>query len=136
MPSLVIDASVALALIMPDEAKPVDVTIGRLRTDDAVVPAIWWLEVSNTLLQAERRKRIDAQFVRQALADLGGYRIATETADDELVLPEIVALARRYGLTTYDAAYLELALRHGVPLASFDSGLRSAAKRAGVALLD
>lgn len=136
MPSLVIDASVALALILPDEAKPVDVTIERLRTDDAVVPAIWWMEVSNTLLQAERRKRIDAQFIQQALADLSGFRIATETADDELVLSEIVALARRHGLTIYDAAYLELALRHGVPLASFDGELRAASKRAGITLLD
>ena len=98
----------------------------------ALVPGLWRLEVGNVLSQAERRRRIDASKVASYVDVLAQLPIATDTETEERALRETLALARREHLTTCDAAYLEIAMRRGVPLATLDKALIRAARRVGV----
>ena len=98
----------------------------------ALVPGLWRLEVGNVLSQAERRRRIDASKVASYVDVLAQLPIATDTETEERALRETLALARQERLTTYDAAYLEIAMRRGVPLATLDRALIRAARRVGV----
>src|SRR5690606_20990418 len=100
-----------------------------------LVPAHWWVEVSNGLLMAERRQRTTQADTTEALALLGKLPVETDTETGSHAIGETPALARQYGLTIYDAAYLELAMRHGATLATADSALATAARKAGVDLL-
>ena len=136
MAGLVLDATVALALVMPDERKPQTSTIETMRRDGAVVPGLWWLEVANTLLMASRRRRIGDEFRKLALRDLATLPVSSDAETDMRAWNETLALAERYDLTVYDAAYLELAHRRGLPLASFDGDLRKVARKAKIPLLD
>ena len=105
----------------------------RLSADDgAVVPSIWRYELLNALIVNERRGRLTARDVRQTLADLAEMRIELDGDHDEALL---LRLARQYRLSAYDAAYLEVAVRRELPLASLDHHLVNAATRANVALL-
>ena len=99
----------------------------------AVVPSLWWFEVRNTLVVNERRGRISDVDTGLFLRLLSELDVTTDQSPDG---GQVVALARTHRLTVYDAAYLELALRHDVPLATLDQRLRQAAKQAGVALLE
>jgi len=133
--TFVVDASVTLSWHLDDEPNAYsDAVLGRLATEPAMVPRIWFLEVANGLLIAERRGRITSahsSHVHQALANL------PITADDlslDLALGSILSLARSQNLSAYDASYLELAMREGLPLATVDSDLRTAALAAGVPL--
>ncbi len=128
-----LDASIVLAWAFPDEQNPVaDAALQRLDTDDGVVPALWWFEVRNALITGERRQRLDQAATAEFLRRLSNLPIAVDHTPDESVLLD---LARRYRLSVYDAAYLELAVRLGVPLATTDSDLINAAPQAGVTLL-
>ena len=98
----------------------------------ALVPGLWWLEIGNVLSRAERRKRIAPSKVASYVDVLAELPIATDTETEERALREILALARREHLTTYDAAYLEVAMRRGIPLATLDKTLLRAARRVGV----
>ncbi len=133
--SVVLDASVTLAWIYPDETTPavrsLFETVGR---NGAMVPALWRLELANGLTAAVRRGRIDAALRDAALADLAQADIAVDGETDARAWHETLALADRFRLTLHDAAYLELAQRRGLPLASLDRALRSAAEQAGVAV--
>src|SRR5215831_9743940 len=126
--SLVLDSSATLAWIYSDE-----VTDGIRRLFDTVaetgafVPALWRLEVANSLTIAVRRGRIDAEFRRAALDDLAMLEITTDNQTDTHAWAETLQLADRFRLTLYDAAYLELAHRRGVPLATLDEDLSAAA---------
>jgi predicted nucleic acid-binding protein len=132
-PSLVLDASVNLAWVFEDEAGPyADTVLEALAEVEALVPAIWPLEVGNALLVAERRGRLNQADTSLFLALLGQLPITVEPQRPEQVLGEILALAREQGLSTYDAAYLHLAMRQGLPLATADKSLRQAAARIGV----
>ena len=104
----------------------------RMRRSRAVAPAIFWYEIRNMLLVNERRKRIDAAQGRAALKVLRALPI---DEDGEAEETRQMDLARRQNLTAYDVAYLELALRLGAPLATFDEALRKAAMAEGVELL-
>ena len=95
-------------------------------------PRIWWYELRNALLVNERRGRIFSQQVSDTLADSLALGISMDDQHDESRLLEI---ARRYGLTVYDAAYLEVAFRRGLPLATLDHRLREAAEAIGVAVV-
>jgi predicted nucleic acid-binding protein len=103
--------------------------------DGAVVPAIWRLEVANSLTVASRRGRIDVEFRNAALADLALLDITTDPQTDAYSWTTTLSLADRFRLTLYDAAYLELAHRRSLPLASLDEELRAASRALGIPLL-
>jgi len=133
----VLDASIALAWALPDEASDqADRFLSRVTAKDVLwVPSLWWYEVANALVVAERRKRLtEADGIH--LIDL--YRalpIKTDMVSGTAVIEQLRTLARQYNLTAYDVAYLELALRKGLGLATADLNLQSASKKAGVKIL-
>ena len=97
-----------------------------------VVPGLWHLEIANVLLQAEKRGRITGGDVTMRLDLIAALPITTDSETTARAWREILALARAQGLTTYDAAYLELAIRRGLPLQTKDEALIGAAKRCNV----
>jgi predicted nucleic acid-binding protein len=130
---LVFDASVTLGWYFPDESTPTaDAARRHLATSGAIVPVLWWFEIRNALLVGERRARIDATQTMEILAQLDVLPIRMDQGRDS---GSILALARAHRLTLYDAAYLELALRADVPLATLDQQLAAAARAARVPLL-
>jgi predicted nucleic acid-binding protein len=134
--SVVIDSSVALTWCFDDEASPqTDAFFERVRDEGAVVPALWHLELANVLLQAEKRGRIATGDVATRLELIAQLPIVTDHETSARAWREVIALARAQGLTAYDAAYLELAVRRGLPLSSRDAALKGAARRMGVAIL-
>ncbi len=133
--NFVLDASVALAWAFEDEAGDyAKEVLTHLRTGEAVAPALWPLEVSNGLLVAERRRRITRSDAARFASLLMALPIVVEPPDRRGIFETIPILARRHGLSAYDAHYLELALRGGVPLATLDETLRKAAVSEGVAI--
>jgi predicted nucleic acid-binding protein len=133
--ALVIDSSAALSWCFEDEASPEsDALFEQVRDQGAVVPGLWHLEVANVLLQAERRGRIAAGDVTMRLELIAELPITIDNETTARAWREILALARAEGLTTYDANYLELAIRRGLPLQTKDAALITAAKRSGVAV--
>ena len=133
MTGVILDASAALAWCFENEHTPEsDLLLERVQSDGALVPPIWDLEVGNALLVAERRGRLTSAAVARYVALLESLPI--EPAEDEPAVGELVALARRHGLSTYDASYLFCALRSGWPLATHDAALRAAAITEGGAL--
>lgn len=135
MSQCVLDSSVALAWVLPDEDGTAGALLDRVSETGAVVPGIWPFEVANGLLMAQRRGRITAIEERQALALLGDLPIWTEPAHPVRLWADTLELAETWSLTIYDASYLEAARRLDLPLASFDSALRRAAARCNVTVL-
>jgi len=134
--SFVIDSSVTMTWCFEDEATPqTDHLLRRLTDEGAHVPALWPLEVLNVLMMAERRGRISPtqRHDRQILLRSLPVTVDTETAGQAWTITN--QLAERHGITLYDAAYLELAGRLGLPLATLDAELRQAATTSGVPLL-
>jgi predicted nucleic acid-binding protein len=131
--ALVIDSSAALSWCFEDEASAEsDAVFERVRDQGAVVPGLWHLEVANVLLQAEKHGRIATGDVAMRLELIAQLPITTDNETTARAWREILVLARAEGLTTYDATYLELAIRRGLPLQTKDEALISAAKRSGV----
>lgn len=131
--SLVLDSSATLAWIYSDETTDaIRVVFDQVADASAVVPALWRLEVANSLTVAVRRNRIAAEFRDAALADLALLDITTDQHTDSRAWAETLQLADRYRLTLYDAAYLELAQRRKLPLATLDQELLIAAQAAGI----
>ncbi len=136
MDGLVLDGSIAVAWCFEDEAGPeTDALLERVGDEGAVVPVLWYLELGNVLVQAERRGRVRVADTAARLELIGDLPIATDDGIPVRGLREVLALARAETLTTYDAAYLELAMRRGLPLATKDRALRAAARRVGVRVL-
>jgi len=137
MIGLVLDASVALGWFLPGEIKDEDHAVRKMIEGGAVacVPSIWALEVANALLVAERRKRISQTDSATAWGALRKLPIEADAETGQRAGGDILALARQQQLSAYDAAYLELAMRRGVPLASLDEVIRVAARRLSVPLL-
>jgi predicted nucleic acid-binding protein len=131
----VLDASVTLAWCFEDAASSIaDYALGILGSGgQAVVPSLWRLELANGLVMAERRQRMTEADTTRFLCLLEGLPI--EVISDYRDAASMVTLARAHGLTAYDAAYLEVALRTGVPLATLDGQLSRAAKAAGVTVM-
>jgi predicted nucleic acid-binding protein len=133
--SLVIDCSVTMAWYFKDEATPYTNAVrAALATHRAAVPALWPLEVANVLLMGERRKRSTQTKATRWLRFLTALPIAVDTQKPDLAFDTILNLARGHKLTTYDAAYLELAMRLGEPLAARDAALEKAAQTVGFPL--
>lgn len=129
----VIDASVAASWFLTDEDSPLaDRAFDLLDEEDAVAPTLFWYELRNILITNERRGRLDSDRTGAALAMLKKLPIGLDHRAEEST---VLALARRFGLTFYDASYLELASRLDAPLATADLALIRAAASAGVAIL-
>jgi predicted nucleic acid-binding protein len=134
--SLVLDSSATLAWLYSDEiTEAIRSVFEAVAEHGAVVPALWRLEIANSLTVAARRGRIDSEFRRAALGDLAMLDITTDTHTDANAWGQTLQLADQFGLTMYDAAYLELAQRRRLPLATLDEKLRASATDCGVELL-
>jgi predicted nucleic acid-binding protein len=133
----VLDASVAVAWCFDDESTPFTEGVLDLLSAGAEVltPAIWPLEVANVLLVAERRKRISVAQVTALLRQIAELPIFVEPIQPDRAFEQILSVARQQQLTEYDAAYVELALRGALPLATLDENLRRAARLAGIRLV-
>jgi predicted nucleic acid-binding protein len=134
--SLVLDASIAVSWLFEDEHTPeCRVVLAAVVEDKAFVPNLWRLEVANVLRNAVRRQRCTEAYVDAALARLARLPISTDPETDQQAWSDTLSLARRHGLTVYDAAYLELASRLGVPLATADRALIDAARADGIEVM-
>jgi len=131
---LVIDASVTVSWCFEDEKTPyTEWLLNRMAEGaEAVVPSLWPFETVNALLQAERRKRLTAAQATLFLEQLQSFNIVVDSALIPRVFSQVFLEARQQDLTAYDAAYLELALRRGLPLATLDEQLTKAAKDLGI----
>ena len=131
--AFVLDASVTACWAFDDEDHPgASLAFDRMRAEEGVVPGLWWLEVRNILIVNERRRRIAESDTAAFLLSLSRLRIRVDRVPDE---NGVLRLARAHRLSVYDAAYLELAQRQGLPLATLDADLRKAAADEGVALV-
>lgn len=131
----VLDASITLAWALPDEASNYsDSILKQVASGKAWAPDLWPHEVANGLVMAQRRKRLTAAQRALFIEELLRLPIEVVGATARAVLEAQVGLADRYALTACDSAYLDLALRKGVPLATQDKALSDAAKRSGVGL--
>jgi len=133
--SAVLDASVALTWCFADQATPAtDLLLDEVRDFGAVVPPLWFLEVANVLLNAERRGRITAPDIAQRLDLISALPILVDQAGTGFAWTTTLNLARTEKLTPYDASYLEISLRRALPLFTRDRELADAARRRGVLL--
>jgi predicted nucleic acid-binding protein len=134
--AVVLDASLALAWALPDERSTYsDAVLRQVAASGALVPTLWLHEMTNGLLTAQRRGRYSTAQRMAFIEELLKLPISFEASTARAILDGQAALADRYGLTAYDAAYLDLALRRGLPLATQDKAMKSAAGKAGVVLV-
>jgi len=132
---VVVDASVALAWCFPDEASDyADAVLVALEGRTILVPTIWGLEIANAVLAGERGKRLRQPEIRRFTTLLEGLSLVQDVQPVCDHVSNVLPLAREYGLSAYDAAYLELAIRHGAPIATLDGKLRKAAQKAGIGI--
>jgi predicted nucleic acid-binding protein len=136
-PILVLDVSATLPWCYEDEMNDASAALlDRIAVGPVLVPALWCVELGNALLQGERRKRITSEDIARFLALLDGLPIETDHDLDHSAVAPLVTLARQHRLTGYDAAYLSLALRRDLPLATRDGALQRAAVACGVTLTE
>jgi predicted nucleic acid-binding protein len=132
--AFVLDASVSACWAFSEEDHPVaDAAFRCVQTEEAVVPALWWFEVRHIFIVNERRGRIQERETEIFLRALAQFRIRTDREPEE---DGVLRMARMQGLTVYDAAYLELAYREKLPLATLDRRLGDAARLVGVKLVE
>lgn len=131
MAGLVLDCSVAVSWLMPDEGKAEKI-LEWVVAEGALVPSLWFLEVGNVLLASVRKKRMTHAQRHEALCALGRLPIQVDGSSIREVMAASMALADSYNLTLYDATYLELAIRRSLPLVTFDSALKQAGELAGL----
>jgi predicted nucleic acid-binding protein len=133
---IVLDASITLAWCFKDEATAeTNKILTSLKNEPAHVPQLWSLEVGNLLISAERKKRISYADIAQFIGLLDKLNINVDNETHHKAFQDILSLAHSEKLTTYDAAYLELAMRRGFPLASKDNKLCEVALKLGVDLV-
>jgi predicted nucleic acid-binding protein len=134
--NLVLDPSITLAWCYEDETtEAIQRSFDIVRTNGAWVPVLWLWEVANVLQMNVRRGRHNAKFRDRALADLALFPIKEDAEAGRQAWNGSLILAERNGLTVYDAAYLEVALRRGLPLATLDRDLRRAASAEKIQVL-
>jgi predicted nucleic acid-binding protein len=134
--AFVLDCSVAMAWIFNDEATPkTEALLTRMTTETALVPAWWFIEITNVLAIAERKGRITPIQSDAFIADLSKLGIERDDEAPQRAFTYLLAMCRTHRLTSYDAIYLDLAVRRNLPLATLDDDLRKTAKKLGVRLL-
>jgi len=132
----VLDGSVALAMLLPDEhSAEVDDLEGQFSVGTVAVPTIWPLEVRNGLLSALRRRRLTPAQFDERLEALAMFPVEVDPPPDVAALGRITAIARRHDLSIYDASYIHLAKVRGLPLATLDGQLRKACKAQRIRLV-
>jgi predicted nucleic acid-binding protein len=137
MAPFVVDASLTLSWCFADEATPYSRSVlATLQTTYAVVPALWPFEVANVLALAERRQRMTQEGIAEFLDTLRRLPIQIERREALWLWQAILPLARKHQLSAYDAAYLELARREGISLATLDRDLQEAGNTLGVPILE
>jgi predicted nucleic acid-binding protein len=130
---VVVDASTALAWCFPDETSDyADGVLVSLERKTMLVPAVWGLEIANAVLAGERKKRLNQPEIQRFITLLESLSLVQDVQPVGQHVSNVLPLARQYGLSAYDAAYLELSIRHGAPLATLDGKLQKAAQKAGV----
>ena len=135
-PSYVLDVSATLAWCFEDEAtRDSNSLLLGAEFSTILVPGLWHIELINVLLQAERRKRLTMVQISDFLDLVGGIEIQTDPEQIDIASRSLIDLARRHQLTAYDATYLDLAIKRGIPLATRDKALMRAAPAAGVELV-
>jgi predicted nucleic acid-binding protein len=128
--SFVLDASATLAFVFPDERDAAAVQVARdLQHSGAIAPPLWPWEIQNAILVAERRKRVTAERAFEILEDIRTLPVAIESGP---TFGAEASFARRFNLSIYDAVYLDLAFRRGLPLATRDRALHNAALELGL----
>jgi predicted nucleic acid-binding protein len=131
--SFVIDTSIVMSWCFKDETNQyADIVLTRLSEATAFVPSIWPLEVVNVLLVAERKKRLSEADSIRFITLLSQLPIMVEHPQPERIMTDLLALARANNLSSYDASYLDLSMRKGIPIATLDARLIEAAKMAKV----
>jgi predicted nucleic acid-binding protein len=133
--AFVLDCSVAISWLMPDESSNLSL-LEIVAEEGAIVPSLWKLEIGNVLLLSERKKRITMEQRQRAIHTLEELPISIDIMTSDHAWLEIMEIAERYSLTLYDASYLELALRRSLPLATSDNSLKQASELAGVPRLE
>ena len=134
--AFVLDCSIAMAWLFHDEATAKTAALlNRLATETALVPAWWFIEVTNVLAIAERKGRISSTQSDAFIADLGKLGIERDDEAPDRAFTHVLALCRTHRLTSYDAIYLDLAIRRSLPLATLDDDLRKTAKKLSIRLL-
>ena len=132
----VIDNSVVMAWCFEDETSPyADFVLDSLKNMTAIVPSIWPLEVGNVLTVAERKKRLNEAASNKFIALLSELPIIVDQEPPERMLREILSLARKNQLSTYDASYLDLAMKRALPIATLDDRLIAAARQNDVRIM-
>lgn len=135
MNQVVVDASIALAWCFPDEASDyADEVLVALEGKTMLVPAVWSLEIANAVLAGERGKRLGQPEITQFTTLLESLSLVQDVRPAASHVNDVLPLARKHGLSAYDAAYLELSIRHRAPLATLDQKLQRAAKLAGMTI--
>jgi predicted nucleic acid-binding protein len=130
---VVVDASTALAWCFPDETSDyADVVLVSLERKTMLVPVVWGLEIANAVLAGERKKRLNQPEIQRFITLLESLSLVQDVQSVGQHVSNVLPLARQYSLSAYDAAYLELSIRHGAPLATLDGKLQKAAQKAGV----
>jgi predicted nucleic acid-binding protein len=133
---LVLDCSMTMAWAFGDETTPETLSVLELAAHEAcVAPSVWPLEVCNAVLTAQRRGRFTSDDVPLFLGLVGDLCVSVDDRTLQQTVESVLPLAVQHALSSYDAAYLELALRKGAPLATLDAGLARAARAAGVAII-
>lgn len=133
MTGIVVDASVTLAWCFPDEASDyADRVLVALEGHAVLVPALWSIEITNALLIAERRKRVKQTEIRRFVELLSELAVVMDSRSVTDAVTNILPLGREHLLSAYDAAYLDVAIRHGAPLATLDGDLQKAGGKAGI----
>jgi predicted nucleic acid-binding protein len=130
--SFIVDASVVIAWALREVHPTAALALARIEIDPGLVPALWWFEVRNGLIINERRGRIRETRTSEFLQELERIAVLVDAAPLE---DQVLTLARRHRLTVYDAAYLELAMRASLPLATLDAALIRAARAEAVKLI-
>jgi predicted nucleic acid-binding protein len=130
--SFIIDASVVIAWAFKEQHATAERALARIQTEEAIVPALWWYELCKVLVLGERQKRLAERETARFLRDISRLTITIDSSPNEA---QVLTLARRHRLTVYDAAYLELAGREALPLATLDEELAAAARAEQVALI-
>jgi len=134
--AFVVDVSVAMTWLFRDEATPQTAALlGRLDIESALVPGWWYVELTNVISIAERKGRISASETASFLSHLAKLELEADSEAPQRAFEHLLPLCRAHQLTSYDAVYLELALRRRLPLATLDEPLRKAARKLDVKLL-